>query len=130
MAPVYIDESTGNDTIGDGTQNAPYQSLAYAVFVHGSGAETDLQIRKDATVPFDKPSPTSLKKAVKGADGLRKKHQRAAELAEREAKERAEVEKKLAESRKIVLIEDASLPKAVKVSYRVYIICLYSVNSR
>ena len=117
MAPIYIDEAAGNDSTGDGTQNAPYQSLAYAVFVHS--VEAELQIRRDAATPFDKPSPTSLKKAVKGAEGLKKKQQKAAEVAEREAKDRAEAEKKLAESKKVVLVEDESLPKAVKVCHAI-----------
>ena len=39
------------------------------------------------------------------------------ENAEREAKKRAEVEHKLEESKKIVLKEDVTLPKAVKVCY-------------
>ena len=116
MAPIYIDESAGSDTsTASGTQNSPYQSLAYALYTHG--ADADFQTRKDASVQFDKPTPTALKKAVKGAEGLKKKAQKAAEIAEREKKERAEVEKKLEESRKVVLVEDEALPKAVTVRF-------------
>ena len=114
MAPIYIDEATGVDATGKGTANEPYQSLAYALFVHGQDG-VELLIRKDSTVEFDKPSPTSLKKAIKGAEGLKKKQAKAAENAEREAKEREEAEKKLQESKKIVLKEDPSLPKPIKV---------------
>ena len=70
---------------------------------------------RDGDAPYDKPSDSSLKKAKKGADGLRKKAARAAEVAARETKERADQEKKIEESKKIVLVEDASLPKAKKV---------------
>ena len=62
-------------------------------------------------------------KAAQRLEKLRKKSDMLAseegmtekEKAEREAKDRAEAEKKLAESKKVVLVEDESLPKAVKV---------------
>lgn len=114
MAQIYIDEAAGSDESGTGTQNAPYKTLAYALFQH-EGSDVELQVRKDAETPFDKPSDSSLKKAKKGADGLRKKQLKEAENAEREAKKRAEVERKLEESKKILLKEDESLPKAIKV---------------
>ncbi|KAH8115169.1 asparaginyl-tRNA synthetase [Phellopilus nigrolimitatus] len=113
MAPICIDEATGSDEVGTGTQNAPYKTLAYALFKHDA-LDLELQVRKDAATPFDKPTDSSLKKAKKGADGLRKKAAKATEIAEREAKERAEADKKLEESKKIVLVEDESLPKATK----------------
>ena len=69
-----------------------------------------------------------MKKAVKGAEGLKKKAQKAAEIAEREKKERAEVEKKLEESRKVVLVEDSSLPKAVTVCSFLSFYCLVFVT--
>ncbi|EJD08142.1 asparaginyl-tRNA synthetase [Fomitiporia mediterranea MF3/22] len=113
MASIYIDEATGSDESGSGTQNAPYKTLAYALFKHDS-PDVQLQIRKDSETPYDKPTDSSLKKAKKNADGLRKKAAKAAEIAEREARERAEADKRLEESKKIVLVEDASLPKAIK----------------
>ena len=117
MAPIYIDEATGNDEAGDGTQNAPYKTLAYALAQHDAEAANQLEllVRKDGGAPYDKPSDSSLKKAKKGADGLRKKAAKAAEVAAREAKERADQEKKIEESKKIVLVEDESLPKAKRV---------------
>lgn len=115
MASVFIDEATGSDETGTGTQNAPYKTLAYALFKHDT-PDVQLQTRKDGEAPYDKPTDSSLKKAKKNADGLRKKAAKAAEIAEREAKERAEAHKRLEESKKIVLVEDESLPKAVKVS--------------
>ena len=115
MAPVYIDEATGSDESGSGTQNAPYKTIAYALFKHSDDAE--VQVRKNGEAPYDRPSDSALKKAKKGAEGLRKKAEKEAENAEREAKKRAEVEHKLEESKKIVLKEDVTLPKAVKVCY-------------
>lgn len=109
---IHVDEASGNDLIGQGTPEAPYQSMAYALFIKG---DVELLVRKDASTPYDKPTPSSLKKAVKGADGLKKKQQKAAENAEREAKVKADAEKKLQESKKIVLTEDLTLPKPAKV---------------
>lgn len=114
MSVIFIDEASGNDEVGTGTQNAPYKTLAYALYKH-DGQNMQLQIRKDAQTPFDKPTDSSLKKAKKNAEGLRKKAAKAAEIAEREARERAEADKRLEESKKIVLVEDPSMPKPTKV---------------
>ena len=114
MSEVYIDEELGNDELGTGTQNAPYKTLAYAIYKN-DGLQVELRTRKDAETPYDKPTDSSLKKAKKGADGLKKKAARAVEIAEREAKERAEADKRLEESKKIVLVEDEALPKPTKV---------------
>jgi asparaginyl-tRNA synthetase len=117
MSTFYIDETAGSDTTGQGTQEAPYQSLAQAIFAHGEGAT--LQIRKSPEAAYDEPTQSALKKAKKTAEGIAKKKKKAEELAEREAKEKGDErerkERLLEESKKIVLEEDASLPKAVKV---------------
>ncbi|KAI0753392.1 asparaginyl-tRNA synthetase [Daedaleopsis nitida] len=115
MAPIHIDEAAGSDDAGKGTSDAPYQSLAFAVYSHPEGPYL---IRKDASGTYEEPTQSALKKAKKGADGIEKKRKKAEELAEREAKEKAEArerkEKKLEESKKIVLEEDTALPAAVK----------------
>jgi asparaginyl-tRNA synthetase len=119
MAPVYVDETAGSDSTGNGTEAQPYQTLAYAIFITAS-AEATYQIRKDPNTSYDEPTQSALKKAKKGADGLEKKKKKAEELAEREANEkgaeREKREKLLEESKKIVLEEDSSLPQATKVS--------------
>ncbi|TFK83004.1 asparaginyl-tRNA synthetase [Polyporus arcularius HHB13444] len=115
MAPIHVDESAGSDETGKGTPEAPYQTLAFALYSHPEGSYV---IRKDASGTYEEPTQSALKKAKKGADGIEKKRKKAEELAEREAKEKAEArerkEKKLEESKKIVLQEDPSLPAAVK----------------
>ena len=113
MSSIYVDETAGIDADGHGSESKPYQSLSYALLVHGQTA--DLLVRKDPTGTFDKPTPSSLKKAAKGAEGLKKKQLKAQENAEREAKEKADAERKLQESKKIVLVEDKSLPEPIKV---------------
>ena len=116
MAPIHVDEATGSDETGQGTPEQPYQSLAFAIY---SQPEGPYAIRKDASGTYEEPTQSALKKAKKGADGLEKKRKKAEELAEREAKhqreERERREKQIEESKKIVLTEDASLPKAKKV---------------
>lgn len=119
MAPIYIDEAVGSDTTGNGTIEAPYQSLGVALFNHPTSASAFL-IRKDAAAgTYEEPTQSSLKKAKKTADGLEKKKKKAEELAEREAKEKGDEkerrEKILEESKKIVLEEDGTLPKPTKV---------------
>ena len=117
MASIYIDETSGSDT-GKGTQEEPYQSLGQALFNHGPTAS--YLIRKDQTAQYDEPTQSSLKKAKKTADGIEKKRKKQEELTEREAKEKGEEREKrerlLEESKKIILEEDISLPKATKVS--------------
>lgn len=117
MAPIYVDEATGSDTTGNGAQNEPYQSLGFAIFTHGP--DIQLLFRKDATASFEEPTQSSVKKAKKNAEGLEKKKKKQEELAARDTKEKAEEkerrERLVEESKKIVLTEDASLPKAIKV---------------
>lgn len=108
MAPIYVDLVGGNDETGTGDQNTPYQSLAQAIFKHGD--DVDLQVRKDVSEPFDKPSQSSVKKAKKDAQGKAKKAQKALELKEKAKTVVAATEKEVIE-----LTEDLSLPKAEKV---------------
>ena len=112
--PINVDETAGSDDTGKGTHEAPYGSVAFALFSH-PGATT--LIRKDGA--YEEPTQSALKKAKKGADGLEKKKKKAEELAERDAlakaQEKEKREKLIEESKKIVLVEDASLPKAKKV---------------
>jgi hypothetical protein len=121
MSTLFIDETAGSDDTGNGTAEAPYQTLAFAFFTAGDPPPT-LRLRKDPNTEWDEPTQSALKKARKGAEGLEKKKKRAAELAERDAgtqaAERERKERALEESKKIVLTEDASLPKAKTVSVR------------
>jgi asparaginyl-tRNA synthetase len=119
MSPYHVDETAGSDTSGNGTADAPYQSLAFALFTHGQDAK--LLVRKDAEASFEEPTQSALKKAKKNAEGIEKKRKKAEELAARDADakaaEREKQEKRLEESKKINLTEDPSLPKAVKVRF-------------
>ena len=113
MASVYIDEGAGSDLTGAGSQQAPYQSLAHALFTQGQSA--NLLVRKDPSGEYEEPTQSALKKAKKGADGLEKKRKKAEELAEAATAEREKRERLLEESKKVQLVEDTTLPTAVKV---------------
>ena len=129
MAPIHIDETSGSDDTGKGTQEVPYKSLGQALFNHGP--TSSYLFRKDQTVKYDEPTQSSLKKAKKTADGIEKKKKKQEELAERDAKEKGEEHEKrerlLEESKKIILEEDISLPKATKVSLFFFFFLLKTV---
>lgn len=118
MSAYHVDESSGSDTTGSGTADAPYATVAFALFTHGQ--DSKVLVRKDPNTPYDEPTQSALKKAKKGADGLEKKRKKAEEQAEKDAAaqgaEKEKREKLLEESKKIQLVEDTSLPEAVKVS--------------
>jgi len=118
MSTYYVDEAAGSDETGTGAQDKPFKSLAQAVYAAGTDEAIKFLSRKDGTVDYDEPTQSALKKARKGADGIEKKRKKAQELAEREAgdkkAEREKREKALEESKKIILKEDESLPKAKK----------------
>jgi hypothetical protein len=113
MASIYVDEAAGSDLTGVGSQQAPYQSLAHALFTQGQSAS--VLVRKGPSSEYEEPTQSALKKAKKGADGLEKKRKKAEELAQAATVERENRERLLEESKKIQLVEDATLLAAVKV---------------
>jgi asparaginyl-tRNA synthetase len=113
MSAVHIDETAGSDTTGTGTADQPYQSLGVALFKHGASAS--FLTRKDASATYEEPTQSSVKKAKKTAEGLEKKRKKADELERAENEEKEKRQQVLEQSKKIVLVEDASLPKASKV---------------
>jgi hypothetical protein len=117
MSTIYIDENSGSDITGKGTSEEPYQSLAQAIYSHDEGAS--FRIRKGPDSEYEEPTPSSLKKAKKNAQGIEKKKKKEEEQAERDAKKRGEEKERreqlLSESKKIVLEEDPTLPQAAKV---------------
>ena len=125
MSTTHVDEASGSDEIGKGTQELPFKSLAFAVYSSGGLSNIKYLIRKDPTTDYDEATQSALKKAKKGADGIEKKRKKAEELAAREDSEkkaeRERKEKLLEESKRIVLQEDPALPKAVKVRWSCYI---------
>lgn len=115
MSTVYIDETAGSDIPGAGSESKPYQSLAYSVFADRSITLALLRIRKDAQAEWKEPSPSAMKKAQKGADGLVKKQKKAEEEANRAALEKEKRDKILQDAKQIQLVNDPSLPEPKKV---------------
>lgn len=111
---VYVNEATGIDEASaDGSQAKPYKTPAYAVYTVPTAS---IQVFKgDAYEPI---SPSALKKAKKGADGLAKKADKAKKLEQQQASKNAEDLKKLEASKNIVIKEDPTLPKAQKIKIR------------
>lgn len=123
MAPIHVDEKAGSDTTGQGTPDQPYETLAFALFTHPhqiSEPAPQFLIRKDSAGTYEDPTQSALKKAKKGADGLEKKRKKAEEATAKDAQadieEKERREKLLAESKKIVLKDDDTLPKPTRVS--------------
>lgn len=122
---VHIDEEVGADSTetADGSQAKPYKSVQFAYLHHADQAqylvknkdkgegegESDRQEWKPA-------AKAALKKAANYAEQQKKKAGKEKELALRQQKEQEEREKALEEAKKIVIKEDESLPKAVKIN--------------
>lgn len=113
---VYVNEQAGkdDDSCAKGTEEAPYQTAAYALYK--SGAESSILIFKEDK--YETISPSALKKAKKGAEGLAKKADKAAKLSQQASDKEAEEARKLEASKKIVIKEDKSLPEAKKIKIR------------
>ncbi|KAJ9103536.1 asparagine--tRNA ligase [Naganishia cerealis] len=110
---VYVNERTGADAEGHGSEEKPYQTAAYAVF---SQPETKIFVFKatDDGEGYEEISASALKKAKKGADGLRKKQEKAKAASEKHN----ETSKKLELLEVIDIKEDQSLPPAKKIKLR------------
>ena len=118
-APIHVDEETGLDsTEADGSQTKPYKSVQFAYLQHTDQA-TYLQKKQDEgedEASYKPAAKAALKKAVNYHDAQKKKAGRERELATRQKQEEDERKKALEEAKKIVIEEDSSLPKAVRIS--------------
>jgi asparaginyl-tRNA synthetase len=124
---IHVDSLSGSNDKGSGTKENPYQSLAHAIFIHGPSESFSIRSGSDSSGAgagageYTSPTPTALKKAKKDAEILQRKAKKAAEQGAEEqankALERERVERRLEESKKVVLKEDLSLSKPIRVSY-------------
>lgn len=119
MVSVYVNEKAGEDAAGCGSQEKPYQTAAYAQFV---APESSILVHKenDETKEFEyvEISASALKKAKKGAEGLKKKQEKQAKQEQDAAKKAADAAKKLAELDLVEITEDTSLPAADKIKLK------------
>lgn len=134
MAPsapttVYIDEDVGrDDESAAGTDLTPYKTLVYAFLQHPPSTENIQYLtRKSETGPVDedgdpsvrlewKPATKSaLKKATNLYEAKKKKAAKEHELVLRQKEEAEKRRLVLEEAKKVVLKEDESLPKPVRI---------------
>ncbi|CEP22112.1 unnamed protein product [Cyberlindnera jadinii] len=110
MSTFYV-KDTGVDEVGAGSETKPFQTAAYAIYTDAS-AKVLVYKEDEETKGFVEISSSALKKAKKGAEGLKKKAEKAKLAAEQQAARDAEETAKRLEAMKIEIKEDASLPEA------------------
>ena len=114
---VYIDDAKGSDETGNGSQESPYQSAAYAFYTSKvDESKLALYVFKDSE--YELITASALKKAKKGADGLVKKAEKALKQEELLKQRQLEEAKKMEASKSIVLKLDESLPAASLIKIR------------
>ncbi|KAF2808009.1 cytoplasmic asparaginyl-tRNA synthetase-like protein [Mytilinidion resinicola] len=122
----YIDEDVGEDTPSQqGTESSPYKTLGFAVLTHGDSPKFLARKSTSGDVPEGSDAATrlewkpaakaALKKAKNYAAQYQKKAAREQELLVQRSKEDADRKKVLDEAKKIVIEEDKSLPKAIRI---------------
>ena len=129
MDAIYIDTDTGADNeSATGAENNPYKSLAFAYIQHNGSEGKIYKSRASTTGPvsadgdpaerliWKEPAKSAVKKAQGALDAHKKKLLKQQQAADQDQeKEKARL-KTLEDARLIVLKEDASLPKAVKIT--------------
>jgi len=136
LPKFYVDEATGDDSTGDGSEALPYKTLLGA-YIARSSSDISLSVRKAgdvtsepsthtpaggvapvAQVPWQPASASGVKKAKKLYEQHTKKVARTAELAlkdkDREGQDRA----KLEEAKKVVVAEPEGAQPAQRIKIR------------
>ncbi|KAJ2125239.1 asparagine--tRNA ligase [Coemansia sp. RSA 720] len=121
---VYVDETKGSDATGHGTVDAPFATALAAVTLIGNMPEEKqeafkVMVQKAGAEAYAEITASALKKARKAHKDAANKARRVAEQAEKqqaqgEAK-RIEEQRRLEESAKVELTQDAALPAAKKI---------------
>lgn len=118
MSEVYIHDVTGVDSeANSGSKESPYKTPAYALFVK-EDAKVFVYKKDEETDGYVEISASALKKAKKGAEGLKKKLEKAKAAEAQKAQREADDAAKKLEALKITIKEDESLPKAIKAKIR------------
>ncbi|KAG4431474.1 hypothetical protein IFR05_013046 [Cadophora sp. M221] len=129
MDTIYVDTDAGtDDQTATGEESKPYKSLAYAYIQQGGSEGKTYQSRASVTgavsadgdpaerLVWKEPAKAAVKKAVGALDAHKKKVlKQQQQAAQEEEKEKARL-KTLEDAKKIVLSEDSTLPKAVKIT--------------
>ncbi|CDK25482.1 unnamed protein product [Kuraishia capsulata CBS 1993] len=116
MSELYVKESTGVDSQEiTGSKEQPFKTPAFALYV---SPEAKLFVFKPEEDSYQEISASALKKAKKGAEGLKKKAEKEKIAEEQKAKKDAEETAKRLEAMKISIVEDKTLPKAEKIKVK------------
>lgn len=128
MTSIYVDEDIGrDDSTANGSESAPYKTLAHAFLQHAPTDGTQYFMRKSQTEPAGenvdpaaklewKPAAKSaIKKATNLYEQRKKKAAKEQELAIREKEEADKRQQVLEEAKKVVIKEDTSLPKPTRI---------------
>ncbi|SJM87665.1 probable Asparagine--tRNA ligase, cytoplasmic [Zygosaccharomyces bailii] len=114
---IYINESSGIDGLSTvGSADKPFQTASYALFAQSEGnSEPKLLVFKKEDNEYQEISASALKKARKGAEGLKKKALKQKELDAKKQKQQAENAARQMAALDIKIEEDKSLPTAHRV---------------
>lgn len=121
---LYIKDSTGVDELTvAGTEEQPFKTPAFALFANATNngadaTEPKLFIFKDEENAFVEITASALKKARKGAEGLKKKAIKAKEQEAKLEQQKLDNAAKQMAALNIKIEEDKSLPKAIKYKIR------------
>lgn len=122
ISSVYIDESRGSDSNGDGTEGSPYQSILGAYISRASNQVDCLVFKANESLEepgsYQPASSTALKRAKKGYEVHQKKINKTSKtvnLTQANKDHKLEDEKNLVESRRIVLTETGGESKRIKI---------------
>jgi asparaginyl-tRNA synthetase len=126
---IYVDIDVGSDDeSATGSENKPYKSLAYAFIHHGGSEGNTYQSRASTTgvvsadgdpaerLVWKDPAKSAVKKAQGALDAHKKKLVKQQQIAAQEQEKENARLKTLEDAKKIVITEDSSLPKAIKIT--------------
>lgn len=114
-----MNEKSGADSASAGSEEQPFQTAAYALYVQPEATVLVYkQLEDSEEFGYSEISASALKKAKKGAESLKKKQEKQALLDAQKEQKAAEAAKKLAELDLIEIKEDESLPAALPIKVR------------
>jgi asparaginyl-tRNA synthetase len=129
METIYIDTDTGADAeSATGAESKPYKTLAFAYIQHGGSEGKQYLSRASETGPvsadgdpaerlvWKEPAKSAVKKAQGALDAHKKKVLKQQQQAAQEQEKEKLKLKNLEDAKKIVITENTSLPKAVKIT--------------
>ncbi|KAI1143919.1 asparaginyl-tRNA synthetase [Hypoxylon sp. FL0543] len=127
-AKCYVDTDAGkDDETADGSEFKPYKSLAYAYIQNFEKPTPQYQIRASVTGPvgpdedpsvrllWKEPAKSAVKKAQGALDAHKKKVQKQQQAAAAEEQLKKQREQNLEAAKKVVIKQDESLPKPVRI---------------